>query len=87
MTVEQILGAIPSLQRDELRRVQLYAERYLKYKTSREFAPGLRVSFFAEGRTITGRVVRVNKSTVTVQPDNDNRYHSWRVAPSFLTVL
>lgn len=48
-----------------------------------DFRPGDVVSFQTDrGETITGVLVRLNKKSVTVHTENDNR---WNVAPQLLT--
>jgi len=53
-------------------------------RQSSDFAKGDRVKFEGRaGKMHTGTVLRVNKRTVSVTPD-DGRVHYWRVAPSIL---
>lgn len=48
-----------------------------------DFRPGDVVSFQTDrGEIITGVLVRLNKKTITVHTENDNR---WNVAPQLLT--
>jgi len=53
-------------------------------RQSSDFAKGDRVKFEGRaGKLVTGTVLRVNKRSVSIEPD-DGRVRYWRVAPSML---
>lgn len=61
-------------------RLQMFAQ--LRAHTSMlEFKVGERVSFEADGRRITGMLVRYNKKTVSLVTDDG---HRWNVSPALL---
>lgn len=55
-----------------------------KTTASRSFRKGDRVTFKNGSRIIRGTVMRVNRKTVSVEPDGETESRYWRVSPSVL---
>lgn len=82
-----VITAIRNMNNDELNQVIAAVKlqrTWLAKTTAGALAVGDWVEFAARGRTITGKVTKINSKTVIV---NEIGYGNWRVTASLLKVV
>ena len=85
--VQTAVDAIRNMNNDELNQVieAIKLQRtWLAKTTARALAVGDWVEFTARGRTVTGKVTKINPKTVIV---NEVGYGNWKVTASLLKVV
>jgi hypothetical protein len=69
----------------ELQWIKKENEKFLERKEKlAQFRIGSRVQFDARGETIVGTVIRINKKSISVQPNDEPEGRYWRVGPNSL---